>query len=196
MVIYGMWNCGNLSERRNKRNMDDCIKGFYIPAEAWYKNIVTGNPEIWIGFYSKEGRTAGEFEIEWDGIGIRLHVYNGSWEALSEMPELIALMAKYDREQIEPDIKEFAEQLKKIGFKDVTERERAEESGGGKKKVRSVLKEARKKAGMTQQEVADQIGICHTYYAKIEAGKRTGDFYIWDKLEDIFGIHQRKLREE
>ena len=175
--------------------MDDCIKGFFIPVEAWYKNTVTGNPEIWIGFYYKNGRTDGEFKIEWDNIGISLHAYNESWEVLSKMPELIALMAKYDREKIEPDIKEFAEQLKKIGFKDVTERERAEESGGGKKKVRSVLKEARKKAGMTQQEVADQIGICHTYYAKIEAGNRTGDFYIWDKLEDIFGIHQRKLRE-
>ena len=175
--------------------MDDCIKGFFIPVEAWYKNTVTGNPEIWIGFYCKNGGTAGEFKIEWDNIGIRLHAYNESWEALSKMPELIALMAKYDREKIEPDIKEFAEQLKKIGFKDITEREKIGESGG-EKKVRSVLKKARKEAGMTQQEVADKIGISYTYYAKIEAGKRTGDFYIWDKLEDVFGIHQRKLREE
>lgn len=62
--------------------------------------------------------------------------------------------------------------------------------------MRKILKEARMAAGMTQQKVADQVGISHTYYAKIEAGERTGDFYIWDKLEDIFGIHQRKLREE
>lgn len=61
--------------------------------------------------------------------------------------------------------------------------------------MRSVLKEARMAAGMTQQEVADKIGISHTYYQKIESGDRTGNFYIWDKLEDIFGIHQRKLRE-
>ena len=62
--------------------------------------------------------------------------------------------------------------------------------------MRKNLKEARMAAGMTQQKVADLIGISHTYYAKIEAGGRTGDFYIWDTLEDIFGIHQRKLREE
>lgn len=61
--------------------------------------------------------------------------------------------------------------------------------------MRKVLREARMAAGMTQQKVADLVGICHTYYQKIEAGERTGDFYIWDTLEDIFGIHQRKLRE-
>ena len=31
--------------------------------------------------------------------------------------------------------------------------------------------------------------------ARKEAGDRTGDFAIWDTLEDITGIHQRKLRE-
>ena len=62
--------------------------------------------------------------------------------------------------------------------------------------MRKILKEARMAAGMTQQKVADLVGIDNTYYQKIEAGDRTGDFYIWDTLEDIFGIHQRRLREE
>lgn len=31
--------------------------------------------------------------------------------------------------------------------------------------------------------------------SKIEQGTRTGDFDIWDELEDLFNIHQRKLRE-
>lgn len=61
--------------------------------------------------------------------------------------------------------------------------------------MRKVLKEARMAAGMTQQKVADLVGVSHQYYAKIEAGERTGNFCIWDLLEDIFGIHQRKLRE-
>ena len=61
--------------------------------------------------------------------------------------------------------------------------------------MRKALKEARMAAGMTQQKTAYLIGISHQYYVKIEAGERTGDFYIWDTLEDIFGIHQRKLRE-
>ena len=57
------------------------------------------------------------------------------------------------------------------------------------------LKEARKAAGMTQQQMAEKVGISLRYYQNIEAGSRTGDFEIWDALEDIIGIHQRKLRE-
>ncbi len=61
--------------------------------------------------------------------------------------------------------------------------------------MRKNLKEARQRAGMTQQQMADRLGISLVYYQKIEAGNRTGDFSIWDMLEDITGIHQRKLRE-
>ncbi|MDE6662001.1 MAG: helix-turn-helix transcriptional regulator [Lachnospiraceae bacterium] len=61
--------------------------------------------------------------------------------------------------------------------------------------MRQNLKEARLAAGMTQQQMADELNISLIYYQKIEAGSRTGDFTIWDKLEDITGIHQRKLRE-
>ena len=61
--------------------------------------------------------------------------------------------------------------------------------------MRSNLKAARKAHGWTQQELADAVGISLVYYQKIEAGDRTGDFAIWDALEDLTGIHQRILRE-
>lgn len=61
--------------------------------------------------------------------------------------------------------------------------------------MRENLKKARKEAGLTQQQMADKLGISLVYYQKIEQGSRTGDFYIWDTLEDITGVHQRKLRE-
>ena len=61
--------------------------------------------------------------------------------------------------------------------------------------MRKNLKEARQKAGMTQQQMADKLNISLVYYQKIEAGDRIGDVVIWDTLEDITGIHQRKLRE-
>lgn len=61
--------------------------------------------------------------------------------------------------------------------------------------MRENLKNARKAANMTQQQVADKIGISLRYYQNIEQGSRTGDFEIWDNLEDLFNIHQRKLRE-
>lgn len=60
--------------------------------------------------------------------------------------------------------------------------------------MRENLKSARKSARLTQQEMADKLGISLRYYQQIEAGDRTGDFEIWDNLEDITGIHQRILR--
>lgn len=61
--------------------------------------------------------------------------------------------------------------------------------------VRKNLKEARQKAGLTQQQMADKLDISLRYYKQIEAGQRTGDFTLWDSLEDLLGIHQRILRE-
>lgn len=61
--------------------------------------------------------------------------------------------------------------------------------------MRKNLKEARQKAGMTQQQMADRLNIGLRYYQHLEAGDRTGSFDIWDVLEDITGVHQRKLRE-
>ncbi len=61
--------------------------------------------------------------------------------------------------------------------------------------AREVLKNARQEAGMTQQQVADRLNINLRYYQKIEAGASTGSFEIWDALEDMLKIHQRKLRE-
>ena len=61
--------------------------------------------------------------------------------------------------------------------------------------ARERLKEARQKAGMTQQQMADRLGISLRYYQNIEEGSRTGSFALWDMLEDITGIHQRILRE-
>lgn len=61
--------------------------------------------------------------------------------------------------------------------------------------MRENLRRARKEKGLTQQAVADLLEISLRYYQNIEAGDRTGDFEIWDSLEDLFSIHQRKLRE-
>lgn len=61
--------------------------------------------------------------------------------------------------------------------------------------MRENLKAARKAVGATQQAMADALGISLRYYQQIESGDRTGDFEIWDALEDITGIHQRILRE-
>ena len=61
--------------------------------------------------------------------------------------------------------------------------------------AREILKAARKGKGMTQQQVADYLGIKIGYYKQLEAGKRTGNVELWDSLEDLLTVHQRVLRE-
>ena len=61
--------------------------------------------------------------------------------------------------------------------------------------MRSTLKQARIAADMTQQQVADYLGITTRNYQKIESGQMLGSIKNWDKLEDLFSIHQRKLRQ-
>ena len=61
--------------------------------------------------------------------------------------------------------------------------------------MRKKLKEARQGAGMTQQQMADKLGINLRHYQKIEYGEIGGSFDAWNALEDMLGIHQRILRE-
>lgn len=63
------------------------------------------------------------------------------------------------------------------------------------KRERVNLKTARKEAGMTQQQVADEICVSLRQYQRIESGQAHGTFETWDSLEDLFNTHQRKLRE-
>lgn len=60
--------------------------------------------------------------------------------------------------------------------------------------MRENLKKARKEKGLTQQQVADLLGIGIRQYQRIEAGDSIGTIESWDALEDILGIHQRILR--
>lgn len=61
--------------------------------------------------------------------------------------------------------------------------------------MREKLKAARKAAGLTQQQMAERLGVHERYYKALESGERLGSITLWDELEDLFGIHQRVLRE-
>lgn len=61
--------------------------------------------------------------------------------------------------------------------------------------ARERLKEARQKAGMTQQQMADKLEIGLRHYKKIESGETLGSISLWDEMEDILKINQRALRE-
>ena len=57
------------------------------------------------------------------------------------------------------------------------------------------MRQARKEKGMTHKQVAEYLHTAERYYKQIEYGERMGSIAMWDMLEDLFSIHQRKLRE-
>lgn len=61
--------------------------------------------------------------------------------------------------------------------------------------MRENLREARKAKGMTQREVAECLHVGERHYKKIESGETLGSIAIWDRLEDLFEVNQRVLRE-
>ncbi|MCI9333070.1 MAG: helix-turn-helix transcriptional regulator [Oscillibacter sp.] len=61
--------------------------------------------------------------------------------------------------------------------------------------MRENLKNARKATGLTQQAMANKLGLTLNHYQKIEYGILGGSFEVWDALEDLLGVHQRILRE-
>ena len=61
--------------------------------------------------------------------------------------------------------------------------------------MRSNLRQARLGAGLTQEKLAEKLGISLRQYKRIESGQSLGIIEMWDALEDLFDIHQRTLRE-
>lgn len=61
--------------------------------------------------------------------------------------------------------------------------------------MRENLRKARKAAGLTQQAMADRLGLTLRHYQKIEYAEISGSFEVWDALEDLLEVHQRILRE-
>lgn len=61
--------------------------------------------------------------------------------------------------------------------------------------MRKRLQNARHAVGLTQQEMADRLGVGLRHYKKIESGETLGSVSIWDAIEDIVAVNQRDLRE-
>lgn len=61
---------------------------------------------------------------------------------------------------------------------------------GGREQVREYLIEAREKAGLTQQDVANRIGISRQYYQMVETGERQKrmDLSIAGELSVVLNI--------
>lgn len=61
--------------------------------------------------------------------------------------------------------------------------------------MRRNLQAARRAKGMTQQDMADKLGVGLRHYKKIESGETLGSIPLWDDLEDLLEVNQRVLRE-
>lgn len=61
---------------------------------------------------------------------------------------------------------------------------------GGREQVREYLIEAREKAGLTQQDVANRIGISRQYYQMVETGERQKrmDLFLAGVLSVVLNI--------
>lgn len=64
--------------------------------------------------------------------------------------------------------------------------------------MRQYLKKARKGLGLTQQEVAKEIGISTSYYCEIENGTRQKELKsgVLSKLSTLLNISVEKILEE
>jgi len=63
--------------------------------------------------------------------------------------------------------------------------------------MRCYLRELRAGHSLTQQNVADKLGITNRYYSAIEAGRRQADMKnsMIDKLAAVFGVTGEDVRE-
>lgn len=61
--------------------------------------------------------------------------------------------------------------------------------------MRENLRKSRTDKNMTQKQVAEYLNVIERHYKAIEYGERLGSIDVWDKLEDLFEINQRVLRE-
>ena len=61
--------------------------------------------------------------------------------------------------------------------------------------MRENLRKCRIEKKMTQREVAKRLNVTERYYKSLEYGERVGSVEQWDRLEDLFNVHQRILRK-
>lgn len=61
------------------------------------------------------------------------------------------------------------------------------------KKLATILRQFRKKAGLTQQQVAQQLGRTQSYVSKVESGQRRIDLAEAKEFAAAFHIDWRRL---
>lgn len=62
-------------------------------------------------------------------------------------------------------------------------------------KIESVIRKAREKAGMTQYQVADSVGVSRAYFADVERGRYTPSLKLLSRLASLLEIDLNFLKE-
>lgn len=61
--------------------------------------------------------------------------------------------------------------------------------------INEIIKDARLKSGLTQQEVADKTMVTRAYYADVERGRYTPSLKLLARLGVLFNIDLNFLKE-
>lgn len=59
--------------------------------------------------------------------------------------------------------------------------------------MRKSLRSLRGSMCLTQQEMADKIGVSNQQYFLVETGKRNGNMEFWTDLQNAFGLPDEKV---
>ena len=60
--------------------------------------------------------------------------------------------------------------------------------------INDIIRDARIKSGMTQQETADKTGVSRSYYADVERGRYTPSLKLLGRLGSLFDIDLNFLK--
>ena len=61
--------------------------------------------------------------------------------------------------------------------------------------MRKALIEARKRSGMTQEQLAEKLGIGRRHLIDIEQGRSNGSIGIWIRIKAALNLHSDELME-
>lgn len=61
--------------------------------------------------------------------------------------------------------------------------------------IERVIRKAREKAGMTQYQVADSVGVSRAYFADVERGRYTPSLKLLSRLGKLLDIDLNFLKE-
>jgi hypothetical protein len=111
--------------KKNKKTF-----GYIVLSRSWYaaankKALPKSNVEEEIAIFDldHEGESSYEFRIEWhrlnDTLSPEVCLFEDSWKAFEDMPELFKVLAKYHMKNPSPKIIEA--ELKKLKLKDKTQ---------------------------------------------------------------------------